>query len=349
MCTGANYMSEQTTGLLQQIEQQLVHELGMQDPEVQIRVRRASLGWVYLHVISTIFTEQDLLEREERIDTILAALGLELNKYPILDWRLLTPQEAKETKEDPFPPIEIPLWSEILMAPEPENPLPMDQTTTKHPLVVTFYSFKGGVGRSTALAFVGGILATRGQRVVMIDFDLEAPSLSFMSSSQASRTTLGVLDYLHQRTLTPNKNIPTIAECVRQINIPTRGELYLVPAGEYAEGYISRLTDLDIRLFYLGKGNPIHQLLDDIKEYLDPDVILIDARTGFTDVGAVALFDKADLGIICFSPTDQSFAGLQWVVEAASKQRSYRGFPDLRFVLTPMPGEIGRASCRERV
>jgi hypothetical protein len=145
------------------------------------------------------------------------------------------------------------------------------------------------------------------------------------------------LDYLHQRTLTPKENIPTIAECVRRIDIPTRGELYLVPAGEYAEGYIPRLTDLDVRFFYQGKGNPIHQLLDDIKAYLDPDVILIDARTGFTEIGAIALFDKADLGIICFSPTDQSFAGLQWVVEAASKQRSYRGFPDLRFVLTPMP------------
>jgi MinD-like ATPase involved in chromosome partitioning or flagellar assembly len=330
-------MTEPATGLSHQIEERLLHELRMQDPEVQVRVRRASLGWLYLHVISTVFAEQDLLDREERIDAMLAALDVELSGYPILDWRLQTPQEAEAAKEEPFPPIEIPLWSEILTAPEPEKPIPVDQTTTKRPLVVTFYSFKGGVGRSTALAFVGSILATRGRRVVMIDFDLEAPGLSFTSSSEASRTTLGVLDYLHQRTLTPKENIPAIAECVRRIDIPTRGELYLVPAGEYAEGYIPRLTDLDVRFFCQGKGNPIHQLLDDINAYLDPDVILIDARTGFTEIGAIALFDKADLGIICFSPTDQNFAGLQWVVEAASKQRNYRGFPDLRFVLTPMP------------
>ncbi len=330
-------MTEQMAGLPQRIEERLLYELRMQDPEVQVRVRRASLGWLYLHIITTVFVDQDLVEREQRIDAILAALDLELSKYPLLDWRLQTPQEAAAADKEPFQPIEIPLWSEILMAPEPENPIPVDQTTTKRPFVVTFYSFKGGVGRSTALAFVGSILATRGQRVVMIDFDLEAPGLSFMSSPEASRTVLGVLDYLHQRSLTPNENVPTIAECVRQINIPTRGELYLVPAGEYAEGYIPRLTDLDIRLFYLGKGNPIHQLLDDVEAYLDPDVILIDARTGFTEIGAIALFDKADLGIVCFSPTDQSFAGLQWVVEAAGKQRSYRGFPDLRFVLTPVP------------
>src|SRR5215469_8889332 len=100
MCTGVSNMTEQTTGLPQQIEEKLVHELGKQDPEIQIRVRRASLGWLYLHVISTVFAEQDLLDREDRIDAILAPLGVELNKYPILDWRLLTPQEAEEIKED---------------------------------------------------------------------------------------------------------------------------------------------------------------------------------------------------------------------------------------------------------
>src|SRR5207302_10449835 len=77
--------------------------------------------------------------------------------------------------------------------------------------------------------------------------------------------------------------------------------------------------------------------ISDVKEYLDTDIILIDARTGFTEMGAIALFDQADLGVICFSPTSQSFAGLQWVVKAASKQRSYRGIPDLRFLLTPVP------------
>lgn len=41
----------------------------------------------------------------------------------------------------------------------------------------TFYSFKGGVGRSMAMANVADILARRGLRVLAIDFDLEAPGL----------------------------------------------------------------------------------------------------------------------------------------------------------------------------
>src|ERR1700674_4298959 len=43
--------------------------------------------------------------------------------------------------------------------------------------VITFYSYKGGTGRSMALANVAWILASQGKRVLMIDWDLEAPGL----------------------------------------------------------------------------------------------------------------------------------------------------------------------------
>lgn len=332
-------MTKQSAGIPQQISEQIMQELHPQDPAVQVKVRRASLGWLHLQVITTIFTECDLDERERQIDATLAPLQLSLSDYPFLDYKLQTPQEAREAKQDDTPSIDVPLWSEILLAPEPDHPVSLEKSSAKRPFVVTFYSFKGGVGRSTALAFVGNILATRGQKVVMMDFDIEAPGLSFLAPSGVPREapSLGVLDYLHQRYLTPDQNVPTIAECVRHIDMPTRGELYLVPAGEYNEGYIHRLADLDIRVLYQREKKPVRELLDDVKKYLDPDVILIDARTGFTEIGAIALFDLADLGVVCFTPNEQSFAGLHWVANAASKQRSYRGFPDLRFLLTPMP------------
>src|SRR5204863_6021010 len=43
--------------------------------------------------------------------------------------------------------------------------------------IITFYSYKGGTGRSMALANVAWILASRGKRVLMVDWDLEAPGL----------------------------------------------------------------------------------------------------------------------------------------------------------------------------
>ena len=46
------------------------------------------------------------------------------------------------------------------------------------PYVFTFYSYKGGVGRSLALMNVAYTLAGRGRHVLMVDMDLEAPGIS---------------------------------------------------------------------------------------------------------------------------------------------------------------------------
>jgi MinD-like ATPase involved in chromosome partitioning or flagellar assembly len=334
-------MIDQPT-LPEQIKTLLIQEIQKQDQDAQIYVQRTAMEWLHIRIVTTLFEGKTFTEREEIIDTILASLDFNLGMFPIGDYELKTPQEASS---DSVPsPIQAPLWSEILMAPEPIEPAPLDENTTKRPFVVTFYSFKGGVGRSTALAFVATILASRNHRVVMIDFDLETPGLSFLfpsdqllPSNQNATKPYGVLDYLYQRYAIPDANEPKIAECIRQIDISTRGELYLVPAGLNDENYIHRLADLNVRSMYRQDVNPLHQLLNDVKGYLDPDIILIDARTGLTEMGAVALLDQADLGILCFSPSKQSFAGLEWVVKAASKQRSYQGIPDLRFLLTPIP------------
>jgi Novel STAND NTPase 1 len=63
-------------------------------------------------------------------------------------------------------------------------------------MICTFYSFKGGVGRSMALANVADILAKQGLSVLMIDFDLEAPGLEqyFAVSHSTIRDHPGALD-----------------------------------------------------------------------------------------------------------------------------------------------------------
>ena len=44
-------------------------------------------------------------------------------------------------------------------------------------MIYTVYSFKGGVGRSMALANLAECFREKGLRTVMIDWDLEAPGL----------------------------------------------------------------------------------------------------------------------------------------------------------------------------
>ena len=317
--------------LPQQIQELLIESLVSQDPQIQVKIQRNTFGWLRPYIVTSLFNKKNLEERKEQINTIIAGLNLHLDDYPFVDYHLLTPQEAAKCSY----PVQMPLWSETLLA--PDSPVTIDEINDKRPFVVTFYSFKGGVGRSTALAFVANILATSGYRVVIIDFDLKAPGLSLANADRLPEAdTHGVLDYIFQRYLIPEANIPAINECIRQISISGRGELFLVPAGAYSERYIHLLADLEVRSLYQSDINSIHQLLQEVKESLKPDVILIDASTGFAEIGAVALFEQADLGIICFFPSKQNYAGLEWVVEGAKKQRKYNGIPDLRFLLTPI-------------
>ena len=60
--------------------------------------------------------------------------------------------------------------------------------------VVTFYSFKGGVGRTMTLVNVGVALAARGRRVLLVDFDLEAPGIPTFELFSAVTETAGVVD-----------------------------------------------------------------------------------------------------------------------------------------------------------
>ena len=78
-------------------------------------------------------------------------------------------------------------------------------TENRNGQVVTFYSYKGGTGRTMALANVAWILAANGNRVLVVDWDLESPDFTVISrrsstprrwrrpvaSSTSSRSTNG--------------------------------------------------------------------------------------------------------------------------------------------------------------
>lgn len=204
-----------SSNLPQQIKRELLQTLSVKDPNVKIHVQRNTFGWLRLFIMTSAFEAIDLDEREHQVDKILEALNLKLREYPFANYQLLTPQEDAQLTQSI--PVQMPLWSEILSAPDPEKPAATDEDNVKLPFVVTFYSFKGDVGRSTSLALVANILANRGYRIVMIDFDLEAPGLSFAHpiDDVSEIKTYGVLDYIYQRYLTPDKNDtagPTLEE-----------------------------------------------------------------------------------------------------------------------------------------
>jgi Mrp family chromosome partitioning ATPase len=64
----------------------------------------------------------------------------------------------------------------------------------------TFYSYKGGTGRSMVVANVAWLLASSGARVLLVDWDLEAPGLHrylhpFLVDPELSATD-GIIDFV---------------------------------------------------------------------------------------------------------------------------------------------------------
>ena len=62
--------------------------------------------------------------------------------------------------------------------------------------VVTFYSYKGGVGRTSALMNCAYRLAEMGKRVFVLDFDLEAPGVDSFELSQSNASRPGLVEYI---------------------------------------------------------------------------------------------------------------------------------------------------------
>lgn len=193
----------------------------------------------------------------------------------------------------------------------------------KRPAVVTFFSFKGGIGRTTALAGTAIALARKGHRVAMVDLDLEAPGLSTLFASE-DRGDVGVLDYLIEKRVLKLKW--HLRPSVKQINHPAvvgvAGEpLRLLPAGRVDENYLEKLARMDFQHL---TDDSRSGLLCDMLHELDAsaqklDFILLDARAGFHDLGGFALSSLSHGAVLLASQNRQNWAGVTYAVELLAR------------------------------
>ena len=207
--------------------------------------------------------------------------------------------------------------------------------------VVTFYSFKGGVGRSMALANVAVELAQTGRRVLVVDFDLEAPGLDTLSLPHPKAHVPGVVEFVTQYIQTGES--PDVAKFVYEADGVGRdgGRLWVMPAGIADDSYSSRLNAISWNDLYDRRDG--YLLLEDLKEQwrsaLSPDYVLIDSRTGHTDVGGICTRQLPDAVAILFVPNEQNLRGLEKVVRdvRGESSASRSKLIQLHFVLSNVP------------
>jgi ABC-type phosphate transport system substrate-binding protein/MinD-like ATPase involved in chromosome partitioning or flagellar assembly len=229
--------------------------------------------------------------------------------------------------------------------------------------IITFYSYKGGTGRSMALANVACLLAQKqeaGNDVLMIDWDLEAPGLHQFFHGRFENShdkhgdlppgQLGLIDLFYEiRTrLEKGKSQDNIPEDVfAEIDIQkyivktNQPSLLLMPAGKFDDGlYSTRVNEFDWSDFFSNFPLAITQFA----QYLHQNFryVLIDSRTGYTDTSGICTSIMPEKLVTVFTPNRQSVSG---VVELIRRAIDYRKqSDDLRpLMIFPLPSRIENA------
>ncbi len=214
--------------------------------------------------------------------------------------------------------------------------------------VVAFYGFRGGAGRTTALAHVVALLAARQVSVVAIDLDLEAPGLHHVLACPPPDDDRGTLALLRAAAMVGGDSehealrlAPHLLKSRLDLGTPIR----VLPAGKLNQQYLERLDDLGVPLWHISEGpSPLATLMQRVSTELSPRIICLDCRTGLSGLSAAALFHVADL-VVCFVPvSEQSLEGLEIFLRAATAATQHRvGRPEILIVPSMVPeGPEGR-------
>jgi MinD-like ATPase involved in chromosome partitioning or flagellar assembly len=245
---------------------------------------------------------------------------------------------------------------------------------------VAFYSYKGGVGRTLLVANTAQFLAMSGRRVVALDLDLEAPGLHQKLGNREvlaraeSGALRGVVDELLNaleteeerhtlvdafvdvlepgeieslNTLETEQRTHSLRQAAIEVDLPSgsNGNLLLLPAGSApSHAYWAALERLQNALRSNrrngGLAEAVLELQAQIAEEFAPEFLLIDSRTGITELGGLATSILADR-VVCMTTTaPESIEGTRVVAEALrtgprlSSQRPLR----IDFLITRVTG-----------
>jgi hypothetical protein len=217
--------------------------------------------------------------------------------------------------------------------------------------IITFYSYKGGTGRTMAMANVAWVIASAGKRVLAVDWDLESPGLHkffhpFLDESTVS-VTPGIIEIINEYASAAVSPAPRSddwhTEYARvdrhavslEWDFPEDGKLDFLSAGRQNRDYSSAVVSLDWDNFYdrLGGGRFFRAMREDMKR--NYDYVLIDSRTGLSDVADICTIELPDILTVCFTLSDQSIEG------AANVARQISGrYRDRNIRVMPVPMRI---------
>jgi tetratricopeptide (TPR) repeat protein len=231
--------------------------------------------------------------------------------------------------------------------------------------VITFYSYKGGTGRTMALSNIAVLLARQQNAtapVLMIDWDLEAPGLHHYFE-QPQEHKPGVLEFfeacreqlLRRRTgpltVDDDELAHDVLAAVGWEQYVTRvdqgSQLYLMRAGRFDDSYPDRLAAMQWEELFYSCPALFRCFADRLSRHFR--YVLIDSRNGRSDSAGVCTTLLPRKLVLMFTPGRHSLDGLQELVSRATTYRRSHEDEQRPLLVYPLPSRIDMADCGERL
>lgn len=191
------------------------------------------------------------------------------------------------------------------------------------PDLASFHSFKGGVGRTTALmTYVAACFkddSAGAKKILVVDADLEAPGVSFWldESNRPTVSFVQLLEALHYPPAGLDVSLNFFADELRKTSLSLGGlqrQLYVLPAAlDLAE-----IQDMPVTPEHLARNpdNPwqLSDHLHALGKHLGADAVFIDLRAGLSELASPLLFDPRIDHFFVSTVAPQSVLGLAEVL-----------------------------------
>jgi len=187
------------------------------------------------------------------------------------------------------------------------------------PFTITFYSYRGGADRLTALVNVGVELAQRGRKVLLADFDLEAPGLTALAPLRPEEPRAGLVEFVAEYLDT--NQAPPVGEYLYRTPVGKKdGELWVMPAGKEDADYWAALARINWQelydlhagfLFFEDMRLQWQQKVKLGQQEVKFDYVLINSPGGINDLTGICTRQLPDLVMLLADPDGTDRAGLQ--------------------------------------
>lgn len=213
---------------------------------------------------------------------------------------------------------------------------------------VVFFSIKGGVGRSTALAASAWALAQTGKRVLVLDLDLESPGLSSALLPEERRPVYGIADWLVEDLV--GNGDAVFEDMMATSTLSHDGEIYVVPAyGRDPGEYVAKLGRVWMPKMHSDGtreawSQRLSRLVDVLEARWKPDMILLDSRAGIDEVASSCVTDLgANLVLLFTIDGEQTWSGYRILLQHWLKSGVAQDIRERLQVVGAMIPELGAA------